>query len=567
MRMHRRPQYGSLQPRRDTVVKVHPCSSCGEPTKSPTCASCGVDQADQTSELAASERDQRAETRDRAAEARDRGADDRDAGAREQELTARQENDQDQRWSDHDREASIRDQRSSDGDQDAADLDLASGGDAATHRAGAFARKRSRRERDAVTVSRSRSSVLRLDRQDAGLKRKNGLVLADRDRTRAADDRHAAAADREQAANDRVEALRGRAETVLAAQRSIETLEAMSDSFFTVDSEWRFTYLNTHAESLLGHRADLVGKVLWRELPDAVGTESDDQYRRAVREQVPVRFQQAYESLGRSFDVRAYPITGGLAVYFNEVAAERLVDDTGQTERLEALGRVTAGVAHDFNNLLTGIGGFAELGRAAAIDEKTAGYFDEIHSVSDKAAALTRRLLAFVHERELAPTAIDLNDVVGGIFSLMRQLMPVDTELRLVLSPAPVIVFADKSQLEQVVVNLVVNGRDAIDGPGSVTVRTANSSPVGIVHEARAATGWIQIADTGCGIPEDLVQRIFEPFFTTKRAEGGSGLGLSNIKRIVSRSGGSVFVDSVVGTGMTITVAFPAEHPEPAFVA
>ncbi|HEX4930144.1 MAG TPA: ATP-binding protein, partial [Gaiellaceae bacterium] len=481
--------------------------------------------------------------------------------------------DRDQMLSDHDQRASRRDQRSADVDQSSADDEFAAGGDAAGYHQGVLARERSRKARGSASELRGETTVARLLEDDADTSREDGLPLAERDRTKAADDRANAADDREGAADDRegaaddregaagerADAFRDRIEFGLAAERAAETLESMSDAFQTFDSEWRFTYLNPPCEAILDRRReDLVGKNVWEEFPEAVGTTFYDEYHRAVREEVPVRFEETYEPLGRTLQVRAYPVPAGLAVYFTDVTQERLRDARlRQTDRLETLGRLTAGVAHDFNNLLAGIGGFAQLGQADSVDEEITEYFDQIASASQKAAALTRQLLAFSGTQDLAPSVVDLNDVVKGISSLTRQLMPNGVELRLALSPQPVAVFVDRSQLEQVVLNLVVNSRDAIHTTGSITVSTTADAPAGVAHDVRISAGWLQVTDTGSGIPEDVMPHIFDPFFTTKPPETGTGLGLATIYGIVTQSGGSIMVDSTVGVGTTFTVALP----------
>ena len=490
------------------MAKVVRCRVCGEVAAALTCASCGAEPlaggADQIRDQAASDRDQTAEYRDRAAERRDRGAHDRDAVARQNEQTA------------------------SDGEGRASDQ----GHDADTRR------------KDIVLAEHDRDEA-------AG------------DREEAAGDRERAAHDREEAAGDREEALRGRTESAAAAQRAVETLESMSDAFFTLDSEWRFTYLNPQTEAILGRRReDLLGKNMWQEFPEGVGSRFDDEYHRALREQVAVRFEERYEPLGRTLEIRAHPVAGGLAVYFTDVTDERLRDERlRQAQRLEAIGRVTAGVAHDFNNLLVAVGGFANLGQAASVDEKTRSYFDAIDSASQKAVALTRQLLVIAREQDLSPAVIDLNNVVEGLSSVLRQLTPAGIDLHLALSPQPVPVFVDRSQLEQVLLNLVVNSRDAVGTTGSITVSTTTDEPAGVVHEVRVASGWLQVADTGAGIPADVMPFIFDPFFSTKPPETGTGLGLATIYGVVSQSGGSIFVDSTLGVGTTMTLAFPAKHP------
>jgi len=161
----------------------------------------------------------------------------------------------------------------------------------------------------------------------------------------------------------------------------------MSDAFQSLDSDWRFTYLNPRAEAILERRReDLLGKNVWEEFPDLVGSRFDGECHRAVREQVPVRFAESAGRTGRTIEVRAHPVPDGLAIYFTDVTEERLREARlRQTQRLETIGRVTAGVAHDFNNLLAAVGGFARLGQVAAVDARTTDYFDQIDAASQKA--------------------------------------------------------------------------------------------------------------------------------------------------------------------------------------
>lgn len=350
-----------------------------------------------------------------------------------------------------------------------------------------------------------------------------------------------------------------------AERRALQTLESMSDAFFTLDSEWRFTYLNEQTEAILDRRReDLVGKNMWDEFPDSVGTGFADAYLRARRDRQPVQVEEIYEPLGRTLQVRAYPVDGGLAVYFRDVTSERRLESRlREAQRLEGIGRVTAGVAHDFNNLLAAVRGFASLGQAVSPDGKAGHYFDQIASAAQKAVELTRQLLAFARQQDLAPTVVDLNDVVEGHASLLRNLLPDGVELHLALAPHLVPVFVDRSQLEQVLLNLVVNGRDAIDGAGAIAVRTSTNRPAGVDHHVTAPSAWLQVEDDGAGIPADVRPHIFDPFFSTKPPETGTGLGLAMIHGIVSQSGGEIFVDSTPGAGTTMTVALPAERRGP----
>lgn len=474
------------------------------------CRSCGADS--HVDENAAIIRDQTADDRDRAAELRDRDAADRDAAARE-----------------HD-EATTGQEKASSGQVS---------------------------ENAQVANKRAQQPSAARDR-DAS--REEALVQGEHDRAGAADDRAEAAGDRAEAARDRADALFDSTESALAARRAIETLESMSDAFVSLDAEWRFTYLNPRAEILVDRdRRDLVGKNLWDEYPELVGSTLDTEYRRAIRERVPVRFETFLQELDATIEIRAYPVAAGLAVYFRDISEERLRDDRlRQAERLEMLGQMTAGIVHDFTNLLAATGGFAAMGEADAPDEKVARYFHAITGANQKAEALTRQLLAFAREQELTPGFVDANAVITGLSSLLFQLMPPDIELRLGLAPETVTVFVDRSQLEQVVLNLVVNSRDAIQGTGSITITTSVGNPTGIKQDLDGPFGWLQVIDTGMGIPEEIQPRIFDPFFTTKAPGEGTGLGLATIYGIVSQSGGSIYVDSQVGEGTTMTIALPA---------
>lgn len=391
-----------------------------------------------------------------------------------------------------------------------------------------------------------------------------------RDRAMAAEDRADAAGDRAKAAGDRKESARQRTEATAAgtlaasaAERAIETLESMSDAFFTLDTEWKITYLNPQAELILGRtREDLIGRDMWDEVPQVLGSGAEEEYRRASRDQVAVRFEQPYEPLGSIFEVRVYPVVRGLAVYLSDVTEDRLRNvRLRQTERLETLGQLTAGIVHDFRNLLGAIGGFAKLGKASAADAKSERLFGDIVSTSERAEALTGQLLAFSRQQELSPGRSDLNEVIQGFSSLLRQLMTGDIKLHLDLASEPVFVFVDASQLEQVVVNLVVNSRDAIEGAGTVTLRTTSEDPTGGTSHLEGTFGWLQVIDSGSGIPKDVLPHIFDPFFSTKERGAGTGLGLATIYGIVSQSGGSIFVDSKLGKGTTMSVALPVDDP------
>jgi signal transduction histidine kinase len=234
-----------------------------------------------------------------------------------------------------------------------------------------------------------------------------------------------------------------------------------------------------------------------------------------------------------------------------------------QSQKLEAVGTLAGGVAHDFNNLLTVMSGYAELALMREPgDERLKRDLNQVLEASHRASRLTHQLLAFSRKQVLEPTVLDVNDVVGELVPMLRRL--IGEHIRIVSEPTenlPSIV-ADLGQLEQVVINLVVNARDAMHSGGTITIRTG--SQVVTLSEAkgrgpayREEVVTLSVADTGTGIPAEIRDRIFEPFFTTKEPGKGTGLGLSMVYGIVQQSGGTIDLETGPG-GTTFTIALPA---------
>ena len=250
----------------------------------------------------------------------------------------------------------------------------------------------------------------------------------------------------------------------------------------------------------------------------------------------------------------------GIAIDITErkLLEERLL----HSQKMEAIGRLVGGIAHDFNNLLTAITGYAEL-VASRLDENDPVRADvaEIQRAGERAAALVQQLLAFGRKQVLKPRSVNLNAVVGDIQAMLRRVIGEDVELVTVEKPGLAPVNVDVGQLEQVIVNLVVNARDALPRGGSVPlapgerdVAAREELRVGI-PAGRYVT--LAVSDTGIGMDADTRARIFEPYFTTKEQGKGSGLGLATVFGIVEQSGGHVTVESVPGDGATFTVYLP----------
>jgi signal transduction histidine kinase/CheY-like chemotaxis protein len=233
-----------------------------------------------------------------------------------------------------------------------------------------------------------------------------------------------------------------------------------------------------------------------------------------------------------------------------------------QSLKMEAIGRLAGGVAHDFNNLLTVINGYSQiLLRKLPNSSPHRAELEEIGRAGERATSLTRQLLAFSRKQVLQPRVLDLNNVVGDMNKMLQRLIGEDVELSTVLNAKPATITADPGQIEQVIMNLAVNARDAMPEGGKLLVETTNA-PFN-----RAATGelaansadyvLLTVADTGCGMNAETLSHIFEPFFTTKKLGKGTGLGLATVYGIVRQSGGHVSVESHLGKGTRFMIYLP----------
>jgi len=234
-----------------------------------------------------------------------------------------------------------------------------------------------------------------------------------------------------------------------------------------------------------------------------------------------------------------------------------------QAQRMEAVGQLTGGIAHDFNNILGVIIGYSEL-LEAQLDPSSKFHKNavEIHKAGQRAASLTRQLLAFSRQQVLKPTLLDLNSIVVDTEKMLRRLLGENIELKTVLDPALGRVRADQGQIEQVIINLAVNARDAMPEGGKLTIETVNveaDDKYVRQHAPMSAGSFVAltITDTGAGMNADIQAQIFEPFFTTKERGKGTGLGLATVYGVVKQSGGFIWVESEPGQGSTFRVLLP----------
>jgi two-component system, cell cycle sensor histidine kinase and response regulator CckA len=247
-----------------------------------------------------------------------------------------------------------------------------------------------------------------------------------------------------------------------------------------------------------------------------------------------------------------------------DITAHRELEERlRQSQKLEAVGRLAGGVAHDFNNMLHVITGYCDL-LLMDLQPTDPRYrrLSEIQKAADRAVRLTRQLLAFSRRQMLAPRVLDLNEVVGNLQGMLARLIGEDVRLENRLAPELDTVKADPGQIEQVIVNLAINARDAMPDGGSLSIETANlritpaqSAALG-VPPGRYVT--LCVADSGCGIPADLLPHVFEPFFTTKETGKGTGLGLATVYGIIQQSGGQVRIESAPERGTRFTIYLPS---------
>jgi two-component system, cell cycle sensor histidine kinase and response regulator CckA len=357
------------------------------------------------------------------------------------------------------------------------------------------------------------------------------------------------------------------------------TLNSVGDAVLATDIEGRVTYLNHSAELLTG----------WI-LPDATRrpvseifkimrgdahTPVESPITRVIQEGVILELAegtllQRKDGTTLPIDDSAAPIRDeeehiiGVVIIFRDVSAHRRFEQQlRETQKLDGVGQLAGGIAHDFNNLLTVINGSCSmLLKHMASDDPHKAKVEMIKEAGDRAAVLTHQLLAFGRRQVLIPKILNLNEVVANMTLLLREVIGEDIELLTVLETTAVYVEVDPGQIEQVIMNLAVNSRDAMPSGGTLTITTKNIEIYG--QEARADHDGIDrpsvmlaVSDSGDGMEAETQSHIYDPFFTTKAVGKGTGLGLSMIHGIVMQSGGRIACSSEIGKGTTFRIYFP----------
>ena len=375
------------------------------------------------------------------------------------------------------------------------------------------------------------------------------------------------------------------AEAELAKQRSFlrQVIDLNPNFIFAKDRDGRFTLVNQALADAFGTSvADLLGKTDNDLTPQ---TEEIDHFRNddlevfntlrekfipeetITNQQGEVLWLQTVKRPILSDDGTATQILGIAtditARKKTEEALSRSEEQLRQAQKMEAVGKLAGGVAHDFNNLLTAIIGHSEMClRRLTREDGLYSHVEQIQKAGDRAAGLTRQLLAFSRKQILQPKVIDLNSIVGDLSLMLQRLIGEDIDLMMRLAPNVGKVKADPNQVEQVLMNLAVNARDAMPNGGKLTIETSNvylSDEFADDHVTVVSGHYVMLAvsDSGVGMDAATKARIFEPFFTTKEVGKGTGLGLSTVYGIVKQSGGSIWVYSELGSGTTFKIYLP----------
>lgn len=371
---------------------------------------------------------------------------------------------------------------------------------------------------------------------------------------------------------DITERTQAEAERLELSTRLTHTLDTIAEGFYTLDAELRLTYVNREFERITRmNRDQVVGHKILEVFPEIKATELWPAYVQVLETRKTKMLELYYAPLDVWVELRIYAVDNGLSVYFWDITEKRkteaivkqIEEQLRQSQKMQAVGQLAGGIAHDFNNLLTAITGYTvlTLQRLHPADPLCKN-LNEIAKAADRAAGLTRQLLTFSRKQVMQFSVINLNALVADMERMFHRLIGEHIQLRTRLFSDLWPVKADQSQIEQVLMNLVVNARDAMPEGGSLTIETANV----FLDRAYADQHFnvqpgeyvlMAVSDTGCGMSAETRARVFEPFFTTKSRERGTGLGLPTVYGIITQSNGYIWIYSEIGVGTTFKIYLP----------
>jgi signal transduction histidine kinase/CheY-like chemotaxis protein len=362
----------------------------------------------------------------------------------------------------------------------------------------------------------------------------------------------------------------------IASRRADEdkrrVFERISDAFVALDAEWRYTYVNRKAGELLERDPEsLIGKHVWTEFPQGPGRKARIHFERAMAEQIPITFEEYSPPTGKWFENRIYPSPQGLSIYFCDITGRRRAEDRlRQNEKLAAIGQLAGGIAHDFNNQLSIMLGYAGLLESRVTDPDQKRYASSIVRAANRSGDLTRNLLMFSHQGHFETVPIDIHEMIGEIAEILGR--SIDKRITIVrnLRAEDAVVKGEPGTLQNALLNLALNARDAMPEGGILAFSTdrvelpmaagaddRRQSPAATQDLAPGSYLHIAVKDTGTGMSEAVQDRIFEPFFTTKPVGKGTGLGLVSVFGTVKSHKGGIEVESLDGNGTTFHLYLP----------
>jgi len=363
--------------------------------------------------------------------------------------------------------------------------------------------------------------------------------------------------------------------------RLASIVESSDDAIISKTLEGTVLTWNAAAERMYGYPAqEIIGRSIYDLVPTDLQTEEQTILQRVGRGEHVAHYEtRRCRKDGTQIDIsltlspirdESGRITGASSIQRDISDRRRAEEALRQAAKMEAIGVLAGGLAHDFNNQLYAVSGFAHfIGRDPGLSPATRQDLIELQKVAERMASLTRQLLAFARQQVLSPEILDLNLAVEETLPMLRRLLGSNTAVELSLAPGPKWVRVDRAQLVQVLLNLVINARDAMPEGGAIEVRTTTHEvrPGRVLDRMKApveagAYAELSVSDTGSGIAAQHLPHIFEPFYTTKEVGLGTGLGLATVEGIVAQSGGYIQVDSKVGQGTSIRILLPFA-PEP----